>query len=440
VRPELVRLPAGEADLVLHVRSEKPVRVSAIRLSGDTAVNPSDIVASLHAVKTRRVIPGIPGIWKGWSKHPAYTRAALEADLARIHSLYFSRGYFDADVRLDRAEISGNHATVHLLVKPGPRYRVRSWHVSAGESIIDRMRNSFSRAELCRCLFDLRTQAEKNGVLDFAARVTTTPAGSGSDTSDPEADVAVTVDRGRSYRIRRIDIEGNNRFGDRIVRANLLLDEGDLLDLSLLRKSLERLNRSSLFETLTENNVVLATDHTTGIVDLRIRVKERRFGSWWLSGPAGPVSFAGPLQFTLASRLPSWGHGALELSSYYASFSLLSYADPFARIFGTKSGRAVLPVFALKRPFGPSEAWTSGFTIAPQLGWRSALLNSGSTHLRERLLPWFGGGEARTILPIRHERSNGDVTLFCEPPPPHLIWLRKMGAIALQAATSVPAF
>ena len=440
VTPEIAPADIGKADLVLHVRTGDRVRVSAVELIGDTALERKDVLGALQSLKHKPVLPGIPGLWKGWSRAPEYNPIGVASDMARVRSLYLSRGYFDALVRIDHTDISGGKATVNLLLQPGPAYQVRQWHVSGAgiDARLGTVNGSFRAAELCECLFDLRRDAEKAGILDFNVRLAIRPVEMET-SSGREVDLFATVTRGNPYRIRRIEFQGNRRFSDSTIRANMLLDEADLLDSSLLRKSVDRLNRSSLFEPVGPNNIDVATDEKTGLADVRIRLKERKFGSWLLSGPVGPMSIAGPLQFTLASRLPAWGRGVFELSSWYASFSILTYADPFSRILGTGSGKKILPVLALQRPFIPAQSWTSGITFAPQLGWRGTLASYASAQLRERALPWIAGNQSLdTVLPVTVERPDGDALMFCEPAQPRLKWLRTGAAFALQFATSVP--
>lgn len=148
------------------------------------------------------------------------------------------------------------------------------------------------------------------------------------------------------------------------------------------------------------------------------------------------MSIAGPLQFTLASRLPAWGQGILELSSWYASFSVMAYADAFAHIVGSNPGRRILPVFGLQRPFIPAQSWMSGITIAPQLGWRGTAATYAAAQLRDRVLPWMSGSQIDiAALPLTIVRADGDAVMFCASPQPRLRWLRKGAAVALQAAT-----
>jgi hypothetical protein len=249
------------------------------------------------------------------------------------------------------------------------------------------------------------------------------------------SELAARVDRGVPYRVRTLNFRGNHKFSDRVLRANLLLDEMDLFDATRLRKSLARMNQSRFFEPLDERSVDVRTDARSGMADVTIRVRERKSGSWLLSGPAGPMSISGPLHFALASRLPSWGRGVLELSTYFASFSVLAQADPISKaILGTT--RTFVPVLAIQRSYNPGEGWKSGFGIAPQLGWRATAASYGMTQTRERLLPLLAGKKAyASILLITVERAQGDTVMYCEPKDSWK-WVRLVTSTALHIATS----
>lgn len=418
--------PAGyrQADLHLRVEASGPLRVRRVT----TSANDKTAAQAVDALRVRRLVPGIPGLWEGWSLQPTYSRSAAASDAARIRSAYVSRGYLDAAVRVDHAPVRGNQVDVNIALKPGTKYQVSAWQVGGAglKSQSRSMVGSFAAKGLCDCLFKLRRESERQGILDFAVRMSAEPAGGDGNS----VKLVAEIEQGRGYRIGRIDIAGNSRVRDASIRSHLLLDESDLLDSTLLRKSLDRLNRSGLFEPLNEKNVALHTDAESRAVDVRIRLTERRLRSWFLSGPVGPMSIAGPLQFTLASRLPAWGSGLLDLSSYYASFSLVSYG------YGRKFG----PVMALDRRFSPAEGWRSGFSIAPQLGWRSTLLNYGGVQLRERLAPLLDGGtHLMPPLTVTLERPGGDVEMVCEAPQPRLRWVRKGLGLALQVAGSLAA-
>jgi len=365
---------------------------------------------------------------------------------AELLKQLIARGYADARVEARIVPVDESRADVYLRVQTGPRehvtavkfiseigpYKVRSWSVQ-GPGLASRMENvrgEFRSEWLCQSLLKLRRESEKLGYVKFDVRLAVNRAPNSA--GGRAADLAATIDRGVAYRLRRLDFAGNRRFSDRAIRANMLLDEGAPLDLTLLRKSLARLNQSHWFEPLDERDIELRTDPGTGVADLRIHLRERRPRSWFLSGPVGPMSLAGPVQLTLASRLPSWGRGILEFSTYNISFHLLAQAGPLSRII-SGSRRTVLPAVTVQRPYSPGEGWKSGFTIAPQLGWRSMALNYGLTQLKERLAPSLAGTKAFTpTLPVIVPREAGEAMLFCEPAEPSLRWLRIGAGLTIQ--------
>src|SRR5690606_10377063 len=103
---------------------------------------------------------------------------------------------------------------------------------------------------------------------------------------------------------------------------------------------------------------------------------------WAISGPVGPLSIAGPLQFTIGSRLPAWGRGILELSTYTASLSFMAFAHPLANFLPFLPKNRFLLLGSLHRPLLPGQRFVSGYTIAPQLGWQGMLLGYGMSQAR----------------------------------------------------------
>ncbi|HEV2688244.1 MAG TPA: POTRA domain-containing protein, partial [Bryobacteraceae bacterium] len=367
-------------------------------------------------LQTRRIL--------GWPLLPGYSPEAVESDLARLRSSYLSKGYFDASVRVEETDVQQKDARISVWIEPGQLYAV------APDALPS-----------CRSLFAARRAAERQGILDFAATLHVQPTGAAEPDANPAADVTLNIQRGQPYRVGRIVFIGNHHFSDAMLRRNLLLDEGELLDEFLLRRSLARLNRTGLFETLSENNVSVHTDSATGIADIAIQLTEHKRGAWRLSGPVGPASFAGPLQASISARLPPWGAGLLELSTYTASVSMFAFAHPLLPLLSIGAKRPLLPVLALQRPFSPGEGWKSGFSFAPQLGSRALGLGYGVTQTEQRLLPLLSGD--RGLVPelsITVDGPSGEGVIVCDPPPPRFGGLRTSAGIALRFLGALTAF
>ena len=288
----------------------------------------------------------------------------------------------------------------------------------------------------CSTLFVARREAEHEGILDFTANVQVQPTAESTQEA-PEAELAATIERGSPYHVGRINFEGNRHFSEATVRSNFLLEEGDLLDERVLRKSMVRLNEASMFEPIGESNTIIRTDPKTGIADIDVRLIERKRGAWNLSGPVGPASIAGPLEASIRSRLPAWGRGFLELSTYTASISMFAFVKPLIPFLGLPK-LPFLPIAFLQRPYTPGQGWKSGFMIAPQIGWQYMVLGYGMTQLQHKLTPLLEGDRGlETQLPVTMETPSSQSTMFCQPPPPKMYPVRSALALALRLVASM---
>src|SRR5579871_2469523 len=175
VEPEIIPYSGNKVDLHLRVKAGEAVRVKAVSFVGETGLDPKTVRGQLHALRVRTLVPAAPGLWSSWRLYPAYSYEAVQSDLGRLRSLYLSRGYFDAQVRLDQTDVQGKDATVRIYLNPGPRYRVRQWEVSGAgvKSILFKPANEVFRSQdLCSCLVSAQRDAEKRGIIDFNVRMT----------------------------------------------------------------------------------------------------------------------------------------------------------------------------------------------------------------------------------------------------------------------------
>ena len=412
-RAEAQLAPAGPgtADLKIHIEKQRPIDVADVTIAGDPGMRAGDVYRALKATRAKTMLPRIPGIWKGWRVRPGYSSDAVQSDLANLRSLYYRRGYFDADVRIDAIELNAGQAHIGYAVQAGPQYRVP---VDA----------------VCRELFDERRAAERAGELDFAARLEVRGEGR-------RAQATTEITAGPSYRTGRMEFRGNHHVREESLRRMLLLDEGAPLDQALLRQSLARLNRTGWFEPLTESSVILNAPDGASRADVTIALKEKKTRSWYFSGPVGPMSIGGSLRLAIGTRLPPWGQGLLELSTYTLSLNLMLFPKPIGALIPFLPKRRFLPLATLDRPLLPGQALLSGFTIAPQLGWQGMVAGYGVSQTRTRLLGWLQSGRVPTpdlLVTIAHDGHEG--TLRCEPPKARFERVRQIAGAAVNVLSS----
>jgi Surface antigen variable number repeat len=394
-----------EVDLRLNIDAGTAFSVRHVEFEGDLGVDPKLLRRQLNALRTKTMVPLL------WHNRPDSSPEAIDADVARLRSFYLSQGFFDARVSAD-----DQVSTVRIHVDAGPRFRV----------------NGIDLPTICPCLMAQRRDAERKGILDFTPSLHVE-----REAGEAVAEVTTKVDVGTPFYVRRIEFFGLHRYSDTTARRNMLLDEGDLLDQYRLRKSIDRLTQTKLFDGLQSHDVIVQRDDANHVADIKIRLSERKIGSWTLSGPVGPASIAGPVRAAVMSRLPPWGQGIFELSTYTASVGLIAWQQPIIAALAVKK---FVPIFALSRGFLPGDSFRSGFVIIPQLGWQGSLIASGGLQLQGRLLPLLT--PSRGLTPDLAVGVEGDVNgaILCQAPKPRVYWLRTAASFAVRISGSMAGF
>jgi len=261
--------------------------------------------------------------------------------------------------------------------------------------------------ELCAYLLDLRRSAEAQGRLDFTAEVES--AGPGG-----PLDLTARIWVGSAHAVGRINFTGHSGINDSTLRRAMTIYERDLLDVGQLRRSLARINDIGVFEPLTLADISVARRDDGVTADLTIPLRERKRRWWSVSGPMFPG--IGKWRAALSSRLPPWGRGVFEATTYFVSLNVAGFAKPF---------------LALQRPVIPGQELLSGFAVSPALSPRAMLMHYGRMHLADLINTMLDG---EWIDPLAVSvTSAGPLEaepLICVPPKPRLWWLRR-GAAAI---------
>jgi len=219
----------------------------------------------------------------------------------------------------------------------------------------------------------------------------------------------------------------------------MTLQERSPFDLGKLRASLERLNRSGLLEPLTPANVEIRRSPDTLTADLTLAIGERPGRRWSLAGPLGP-SAIGLLEATISSRLPPWGRGVFEASTYYLTFSVMGFSNPLIRLLPIPVQPSPPALLVLERPYLPGQALSSGFALSPHLSARRLLAGYGLTHFDRVTQAALIGGppdSSDLLIPIsgRHTSGVGDGSeeasfVICNRPARSHQRLRRGAAVA----------
>lgn len=425
-------VPSGfrQMDLHLDVDAGDRYKVFKVNFTGDFgAVKVEELEKALRNTRVKRILGGI------WKARPDYSEEAVDADLHRLRSVMAEHGYFDARVGFGGLEFQGDRVTLTYCIDAGKKYEIGEVEV-AGRKLEVRD-GEFPKKEFCSCLREEQRRTEKEGRLDFEARLRV------EDVDRNLVNVQTEIETSEPVTVGRITFTGNHHYSDSLLRRTFVLDEGAPLDQTLLGRSLVRLNRLGVIEPVTDQNVMIVRNPYTRQADIVVKVKEVKRGRWSLSGPVGTVSMGGPLQGAVMSRLPAWGRGIFEMSTYVASFSVIGFANPYSQIMPFLPNRKWMPILMVERPFMEGQGWKSGFMIAPQLGTRWMLFNYGLSQAQGRLRNWIQGdmpAQVPIVLPIQRvspKLTGGTAptvanSLVCDPVKSRWTPLRTVGGLAAE--------
>ena len=207
--------------------------------------------------------------------------AQIEEDRAAIHTLYQNRGFADAEVTdVQTQPLERQGVELIITVQEGIQYHVNSVKME-GVNIVPtdeiksrlKMRDGslFTPKGMSDDLKTLRDFYGSRGYVDMLAVPEILPAGPGA------VDVTYRLDEGVQSYVNLINIQGNNRTKDRVIRRELAVKPGEIFDTTLVnvsRQRLENLNYFSKVELTPADTIV------PGRKDLNVIVEEKRTGSF----------------------------------------------------------------------------------------------------------------------------------------------------------------
>lgn len=221
------------------------------------------------------------GLLSWFTESGKLKRDLLEQDRSRIGALYQNSGYIEAKVSEPEITEEGDWLYVTFDIQEGDRYRVGT--IALDGDIVGDKNELFSLIKLSKEKFFSRKI-----LRDDILRLTDRYAESGyafaevdpklsKNDEDKRMDVTLKITKGDLVHINRIIIKGNTRTRDKVIRREMQVKEGGLLDASAVRKSSEKLQRLEYFE---EANVTPVATAQPDLMDVVVDVKEKATGTF----------------------------------------------------------------------------------------------------------------------------------------------------------------
>jgi outer membrane protein insertion porin family len=281
VTPKIIRQPDNRVDLVFEIFEGRPTRVQRVNFIGNEVFSDRRL---RRVLETRQATP-LSAIFGGGG----FDADRIELDRELLRQFYLERGFVDFEVLSATAEIARerNAFFVTFTLSEGQRYNfgqisvesfVPSLDAADFEPFLAEVNNGgvYNVRLVERAIERMAFFAGQRGFafLDIRPRVTRNEAAG-------TVDIAFELVEGNRVFIERIDISGNTRTLDRVIRRQFEVVEGDAFNAREIRDAEERIRALGYFANATVS-VREGSSPSRALVD--VEVEEQPTGTLSLGG------------------------------------------------------------------------------------------------------------------------------------------------------------
>ena len=288
VIPIVQTLDEDRKRLTFFIKEGEKAKVKTVNFEGMRSATKGEI---FKVTATREWVP-----WYGLFtqlKLPSFLsdagvlkREEMNNDVERIREVLLNKGYLNAQVGLPTVELSEDKKwfVVTYAVNEGEPFTVadvgfRGNTVFEEPELRDRMKikpgEIFQRQKIRDEISRLTDLYGSKGYAFAEVIPNVNP-----NAEERTATIILNIREGEMMRIRQININGNDKTKDNVIRRELRVDEQDVIDTPSLKRSFQRLNNLNFFETVE----ILPQQVEPDKVDLNVRVKEKPTGQFSIGG------------------------------------------------------------------------------------------------------------------------------------------------------------
>jgi outer membrane protein insertion porin family len=309
IKTEVKTIPPASVQVNFNIKEGPVVKVGQIKFAGNQHVNGLVLRRSMKNLKPI----GIPYSILFEDLFPqTFDATKLEEDTERVRQAYRDRGYANAAVEQPQTQIrdqgglnwftfrpnKGKRIDILMTIEESGRYRLGSITFSGNKAVTNEkaLRGTFpvkdgdwfNATAVGKGLENLKKAYGTLGYINFGA----IPKLSYDD-QKKTVSMNIDIDEGKPFYVSRIEFQGNTITRDRVIRRELMLDEGSVYNSQLWEYSLLRLNQLEYFDPLkVDQDSEAHQDPDNGTVELLLKVKEKGKNSIGMNGGLSGMSGA----------------------------------------------------------------------------------------------------------------------------------------------------
>jgi len=354
VEPKVIRLPQNRVDLVFEIVEGEETAVRKIRFVGNSKFKDSRLHGEIRTKESRW--------YRFFSSDDTYDPDRLTLDRELLRRFYLANGYADFRVLSAVAELTPDREDffITFTVNEGARYtfgdvkiesRLRDLNADTLQDTIEFQSGDwYDSQEIEKTINRLTNKVGTLGYafVDIRPRIK-------RDRKTREINLLFEVNEGPRVFVERIDISGNVRTGDQVIRREFRLVEGDAFNAAKLRRSRQRVQNLNFFADLKIEQVPGSAPDKTVV---KVEVEEKSTGA--LSVGIGFSSSAGVVADVGIRERNLLGKGQdLNLTTQIASRRSqinLAFTEPF---FMDREVSAGFDVFRITQSLQESSSFDS---------------------------------------------------------------------------------
>jgi outer membrane protein insertion porin family len=327
VDPQVIQRPQNRIDLIFSINEGPTTGVARISFIGNKVFDDDTLKAQIATEETEW--------WKFLSSNDNYDPDRLTFDREQLRRFYIKRGYADFKVVSAVAELSPDRANFYITftVDEGPIYHfskveiksnIKELTPAALRPLVPIVDGGVYNAEMIDKGIDALTNAAGTKGYAFAEIHPRVKRNRETHTID----VIFNIEQGPRVYVEKINIQGNSRTLDKVIRREFRLVEGDAFNRVLVDRSRTRIRGLGFFKTVDiKQSPGSQPDRTV----LDVNVQEQATGSLSLgAGYSSTSSFVGQFSYTQTNL---FGRGqSLQASvqlSYISKQFQLSFTEPY---------------------------------------------------------------------------------------------------------------
>jgi outer membrane protein insertion porin family len=309
IKTEVKTIPPASVQVNFNIKEGPTVKVGQIKFTGNQHLNGLLLRRSMKNLKPIGIPYSI--VFENLFSQ-TFDASKLEEDTERVRQAYRDKGYYNAAIEEPKTQIrdqgglnwftfrpnKGKRIDILMPVEEGGRYRLGTITFTGNKAVsnVRALRSTFAVRDgdwfnatlLGKGLENLKKAYGQLGYINFAA--IPKPI---IDDQKKTISFSVDIDEGKPFYVSRIEFTGNTITRDKVIRRELMLEEGQVYNSQLWEYSLLRLNQLEYFDALkVDQDSEAHQDPEAGTVDLLLKVKEKGKNSIGLNGGVSGLSGA----------------------------------------------------------------------------------------------------------------------------------------------------